>query len=33
VYHALGVPSDLLVGNEGFNRPITTGTPLYDLFG
>lgn len=33
IYHALGVPHDLLVGAEGFNRPITTGTPLVDLFG
>ena len=33
VYHALDVPHDLLVGNEGFNRPITTGTPLLELFG
>jgi hypothetical protein len=29
----MGVPHDLLVGNEGFNRPLTTGNPLLELFG
>lgn len=33
IYQALGVPRDLLVGNDGFNRPITTGEPLWELFG
>ena len=33
IYHALGVPLDLRLGKEGFNRPISTGQPLLDLFG
>jgi hypothetical protein len=33
IYHALNVPSDLRLGRDGFTRPITTGQPLWDLFG
>ncbi len=33
IYHALGVPFDTQVGAEGFNRPITSAEPLWDLFG
>jgi hypothetical protein len=32
IYHALGVPLDLRLGNDGFTRPITTGEPIQDLF-
>jgi hypothetical protein len=33
IYHALGVPRDLLVGKDGFTRPISSGRPLFELFG
>ncbi len=33
IYHALHVPLDLRLGRDGFTRPITTGQPLFDLFG
>ena len=33
IYHALGVPLDLRLGKDGFTRPISSGTPLLDLFG
>jgi hypothetical protein len=33
IYHALGVPLDLRLGKDGVSRPITTGQPLFDLFG
>ncbi len=33
IYHSLGVPFETMVGNEGFNRPITSGEPLRELFG
>lgn len=33
IYHALGVPLDHRLGRDGFTRPVSTGTPLLDLFG
>jgi hypothetical protein len=33
IYHALDVPLDTRLGRDGFTHPITTGQPLYDLFG
>ncbi len=33
VYHALGIPGGTLVGSDGFNRPLTSGEPLWELFG
>jgi hypothetical protein len=33
IYHALGVPLGLRLGNDGFTRPISSGEPFLDLFG
>jgi hypothetical protein len=33
IYHALGVPLELRLGADGFTRPISSGEPLFDLFG
>lgn len=33
IYHSLGVPLDFRIGSDGFTRPISTGEPLFDLFG
>jgi hypothetical protein len=33
IYHALGVPLGLRLGNDGFTRPISSGEPILDLFG
>src|SRR4029077_2205109 len=33
IYHSLGVPLDLRLGKDGFTRPISSGQPLFDLFG
>lgn len=33
IYHALGVPLDPRLGKDGVSQPLTTGTPLVDLFG
>ncbi|MFO1095948.1 MAG: DUF1501 domain-containing protein [Planctomycetaceae bacterium] len=33
IYHALDVPLETRLGKDGFTRPISSGTPLYDLFG
>jgi hypothetical protein len=33
IYHALGVPLDLRLGKDGFTRPISSGEPIFDLFG
>jgi hypothetical protein len=32
IYHALGVPLGLRLGNDGFTRPISAGKPILDLF-
>ena len=33
IYHALDVPLDTRLGNDGVSRPITTGRPILELFG
>ena len=33
IYHALDVPLDMRLGKDGFTRPISSGEPLFDLFG
>lgn len=33
IYHSLGVPLELRLGSDGFTRPISSGEPLFDLFG
>ena len=33
VFHSLGIPLDMRLGRDGFTRPLSTGEPLYDLFG
>jgi hypothetical protein len=33
IYHALGVPLDPRLGKDGVSQPLTTGTPLVELFG
>lgn len=33
IYHALGVPLDLRLGSDGFTRAVSSGQPLFDLFG
>lgn len=33
IYHALDVPLETRLGKDGFTRPISSGTPLLDLFG
>jgi hypothetical protein len=33
IYHALGVPLDMRFGKDGFTRPVSSGEPLFDLFG
>jgi hypothetical protein len=33
IYHSLDVPLETRLGKDGFTRPISSGTPLYDLFG
>jgi hypothetical protein len=33
IYHSLGVPLDFRIGSDGFTRPISSGEPLFDLFG
>ncbi len=32
IYHALGVPLDPRLSKDGVSQPLTTGTPLVDLF-
>ena len=32
IYHALGVPLDLRLGQDGFTRPVSSGEPIWDLF-
>lgn len=32
IYHSLGVPLETRLGKDGFTRPISSGTPLFDLF-
>ena len=33
IYHSLGVPLETRLGSDGFTRPISSGEPLFDLFG
>lgn len=33
IYHSLGVPLETRLGSDGFTRPISSGEPLWDLFG
>jgi hypothetical protein len=33
IYHALNIPLEQRLGRDGFTRPVSTGTPLLDLFG
>ncbi len=33
IFHALEIPFDTRLSADGFTRPITSGTPLLDLFG
>ncbi|MBL8851859.1 MAG: DUF1501 domain-containing protein [Planctomycetaceae bacterium] len=33
IYHALDIPLETRLGKDGFTRPVSSGTPLYDLFG
>jgi hypothetical protein len=33
IFHSMGVPLDLRLGKDGFTRPISSGEPLWDLFG
>lgn len=32
IFHALGIPGETRMGRDGFTRPVSTGTPLLDLF-
>jgi hypothetical protein len=33
IYHALGVPFESKVTKDGLSKPLSTGTPIVDLFG
>ena len=33
IFHALGVPYESKVTKDGLSKPLSTGTPLLDLFG
>jgi uncharacterized protein (DUF1501 family) len=33
IYHALGVPFESKITKDGVSKPLSTGTPLLDLFG
>lgn len=33
IFHSLGIPLDTRLGRDGFTRPLSTGDPLFDLFG
>jgi hypothetical protein len=33
IYHSLGIAPETRLGRDGFTRPVSTGTPLLDLFG
>jgi uncharacterized protein (DUF1501 family) len=33
IYHALGVPYESKVTKDGLSKPLSTGTPLVELFG
>ncbi|MBM3996019.1 MAG: DUF1501 domain-containing protein [Planctomycetes bacterium] len=33
IYHSLGLAPETRLGRDGFTRPISTGTPMHDLFG
>jgi hypothetical protein len=32
IYHALNIAPETRLGRDGFTRPVSTGTPLLDLF-
>ena len=32
IYHSLGIPLETRLGRDGFTRPVTSGTPLQELF-
>jgi hypothetical protein len=32
IYHSLGIAPETRLGRDGFTRPVSTGTPLLDLF-
>jgi hypothetical protein len=32
IYHALGVPFEARLSKQGLSKPLSTGTPLYDIF-
>jgi len=33
VLHAMGIPLNLAADNSGVARPLTSGKPIYDIFG
>jgi uncharacterized membrane protein len=33
IYQSLGIAPETRLGRDGFTRPVSTGTPLFDLFG
>lgn len=33
IFHAMNIPLETRMGRDGFTRPVSTGTPLLDLFG
>ena len=33
IYHAMGVPFESRVTKNGISQPLSTGTPILDLFG
>ncbi len=33
IYHALNIAPETRLGRDGFTRPVSTGTPMLDLFG
>ena len=33
VLHAMGIPLDPATENSGVARPLTSGKPIYDIFG
>ncbi len=33
IYHSLNIAPETRLGRDGFTRPVSTGTPLLDLFG
>ncbi len=33
IFHALGVPYEAKTSEQGLTKPLSTGTPLLDIFG